>query len=64
MLGAPGEGLKEYACNENNIDRDHLGPGPGAIRADGTRGYAADIKLPDNPPGPEAYEIKDLPAKK
>ena len=56
VLGEPGEGLKEYACNENNLDAAHLGPGPGVIRADGTRGYAADVQLPAVPPGPEAYQ--------
>lgn len=61
VLGKPGEGLNEYACNENNIDREHLGPGPGEIRADGTRGYPVGVELPANPPGPEAYET--APAK-
>jgi hypothetical protein len=54
LAGRPGEGLKEYSCNENNIDREHLGPGPGPIRPDGTRGYNAPA-LPDTPPPPEAY---------
>lgn len=54
IAGKPGEGLKEYVCAENNIDRDHIGPGPGPIRADGTRGY--DVPpLPDVPPTPDAY---------
>lgn len=61
VLGKPGEGLKEYACNENNLDVEHLGPGPGVIRADGTRGYEEDAKLPDTPPGPEAYEPAAAP---
>src|ERR1700722_1228198 len=26
LLGKSGEGLHEYACSENNVDRDHLGP--------------------------------------
>lgn len=52
------EGLAEYACSENNIDAAHLGPGPGAINPDGTRGYS-DPVLPKDPPGPEAYELKD-----
>ncbi len=56
VLGQPGEGLKEYACSENNLDAAHLGPGPGVIRADGTRGYAEGVELPANPPGPEAYK--------
>jgi hypothetical protein len=54
LAGQPGEGLKEYSCSENNIDRDHLGPGPGPIRADGTRGYNVPA-LPAVPPSPEAY---------
>ena len=47
-------GLGEYACSENNVDAAHLGPGPGAIGADGNRGYATP-KLPKDPPGPDAY---------
>ncbi len=54
LLGKPGEGLKEYSCSENNIDRAHLGPGPGPIRPDGTRGYNVPA-LPAVPPSPEAY---------
>ena len=54
VLGRKG-GLGEYACSENNIDAKHLGPGPGAIGADGNRGYATP-NLPKDPPGPEAYE--------
>ena len=54
LAGRPGEGLKEYSCSENNVDRPHIGPGPGPIRADGTRGY--DVPpLPAVPPSPEAY---------
>ena len=54
LAGKSGEGLKEYSCSENNVDRDHIGPGPGPIRADGTRGY--DVPpLPAVPPSPEAY---------
>lgn len=54
LAGKPDEGLKEYSCSENNVDRDHIGPGPGPIRADGTRGY--DVPpLPAVPPSPEAY---------
>jgi hypothetical protein len=64
VLAPRGEGLKEYACSENNIDAAHLGPGPGDIRPDGSRGYATELKLPDNPPGPEAYQISDIPVKK
>lgn len=56
VLGDEGIGLTEYACNENNIDAEHIGPGAGAIGPDGTRGYGyQDLKLPENPPGPEAY---------
>ena len=57
LLGAPGEGLKEYVCSENNIDREHLGPGPGPIRPDGTRGYTVP-DLPAVPPSPEFYDKK------
>jgi hypothetical protein len=54
IAGQPGERLHEYVCSENNVDLEHLGPGPGGIRADGTRGY--DVPpLPDDPPPPEAY---------
>ncbi len=55
LAGKPGEGLREYSCSENNVDRDHLGPGPGPIRPDGTRGYRVP-SLPDNPPPPEFYD--------
>lgn len=52
---AKGKEFFEYICDENNIDRTHLAPGPGTIRPDGTRGFEIE-KLPDNPPGPEFYE--------
>ncbi len=55
LAGKPGEGLKEYSCEENNVDRGHLGPGPGPIRPDGTRGYLVPA-LPATPPPPEYYE--------
>ena len=56
IRGGPGERLNEYACNENNTDLPHLGPGPGAIGPDGNRGSGYMHKpLPDVPPGPEAY---------
>ncbi len=50
--GAPTDRLEEYACSENNIDRSHLGFGPGPIRPDGTRGYLNPAPLPP-PPTPE-----------
>ena len=57
IAGKSGEGLKEYSCSENNVDREHLGPGPGPIRADGTRGY--DVPpLPRVPPSPDFYQSK------
>jgi hypothetical protein len=28
LAGAPDQVLGEYSCSENNVDRDHLGPGP------------------------------------
>jgi len=48
---APGRETREEACTENNIDvsAGHLGPGPGSIRADGTRGYDALAPLPPPP---------------
>jgi hypothetical protein len=57
VLGKPDEEVREYSCSENNVDRDHLGPGPGQIGPDGTRGYAGALK-PLPPPLP------DTPAKK
>jgi len=39
VLGKPDDEIHEYACSENNVDRDHLGFGPGYIKPDGTRGY-------------------------
>ncbi len=50
QLGGPDEELAEYACSENNVDREHLQPGPGPIRPDGTRGYQNPAPLP--PPLP------------
>jgi hypothetical protein len=41
--------LHEFACSENNIDKDHLGFGPGPIRPDGTRGYLDPTPLPPPP---------------
>jgi len=60
LLGKPREGLMEYSCSENNVDREHLGPGPGPIKPDGTRGYLVP-DLPKVPPPPEFY---DTPPKK
>ena len=57
VQGDPGQGLGEYACNENNIDADHLGPGAGVIGPDGNRGFGYDEPLPETPPGPEAYGL-------
>jgi hypothetical protein len=58
VAGDPGQGLTEYACNENNIDGAHIGPGAGAIGPDGNRGYGyQDLELPKNPPGPERYGL-------
>jgi hypothetical protein len=57
LLGKPEEGLHEYVCSENNVDRDHLGPGPGPIKPDGTRGYLIP-DLPKVPPPPEFYDKK------
>lgn len=51
-----GAGGYEFACNESNIVRDHMGPGAGVIGPDGNRGFGYNAPLPDEPPGPEAYE--------
>lgn len=50
VLGPPDEELHEYSCSENNVNRDHLGFGPGPIRKDGTRGYEDPAPLPPPPP--------------
>ena len=50
VLGPASEGMHEFSCSENNVDRDHLQPGPGPIRKDGTRGYEDPAPLP--PPLP------------
>ena len=49
VAGNPGEELHEYSCSENNVDRQHLGFGPGPIRPDGTRGYLNPAPLPPLP---------------
>lgn len=51
VAGAAGQILSEYSCSENNVDREHLGFGPGPIRPDGTRGYIDAAPLPP-PPAP------------
>jgi hypothetical protein len=55
-LTAPGQQTRESACSENNADvtQGHLGPGPGPIRADGTRGYdnPAPLLPPPSPANP------------
>jgi hypothetical protein len=51
-----GFGQQEYACNEMNLDAEHIGPGAGVIGPDGNRGYGYTAPLPDVPPGPEAYD--------
>ena len=54
VAGPPNGKLFQSLCTENQLDLKHLGPGPGGVRADGTRGYDV-APLPANPPGPEAY---------
>ena len=55
LLGKAGAQVHEYSCSEDNVDAPHLGPGPGAIGADGQRGFD---KLAPLPPPP----TKDHPA--
>jgi hypothetical protein len=50
VLGPPDEELHEYSCSENNVNREHLGFGPGPIRKDGTRGYEDPAPLAPLPP--------------
>jgi len=52
VAGKADEELHEYSCSENNVDRDHLGFGPGPIRPDGTRGYLDPAPLPPPIPRP------------
>lgn len=49
IAGGPEEQPHEFACSENNVDASHLGPGPGPIRPDGTRGYVDVAPLPPLP---------------
>lgn len=58
QLADPGAGIGEYACNENNLDAEHMGPGAGVIGPDGNRGFGYSEPLPAEPPGPESYGIK------
>ena len=46
VLGKPDEEIHEYSCSENNVDRDHLQPGPGNILPDGSRGFDKPKPLP------------------
>lgn len=48
----PATRTNEYSCAENNVDRAHLGPGPGPIRPNGERGYVDLAPLPPPPPPP------------
>jgi hypothetical protein len=52
IAGMPDEEIHEFSCSENNVDRDHLGFGPGPIRKDGTRGYDNPAPLPPPLPAP------------
>jgi len=52
IAGKPDDEIHEYSCSENNVDRDHLGFGPGPIRKDGTRGYENPAPLPPPLPAP------------
>lgn len=62
IAGPPGETLREYACAENPVHREHLGFGPGPIRPDGSRGYLNPAPLP---PPPTDNDFKDdAPAKR
>jgi hypothetical protein len=54
LLGKQDEGLTEYSCSENNVDRDHIGFGPGPIKEDGSRGYVKLAPLPPPLPLPAA----------
>jgi hypothetical protein len=56
VLGRPGEELREYSCSENNVDLAHLGPGPGPVRRDGTRGYDVPPLPAVPPPPPDTYD--------
>lgn len=61
LAGEPNQILKEYACAENGVHREHLGYGPGPIRADGSRGYVDPAPLP---PPPTAADFADTPVTK
>jgi hypothetical protein len=49
-IAAAGDHVPEFSCSENNVDREHLGFGPGTILEDGTIGYENPAPLP--PPIP------------
>lgn len=53
--GGDGRGVGEYSCNENNVEREHIGPGAGVIGPNGNRGFGYDAPLPKTPPSPDAY---------
>ena len=56
LAGPEAQPVTEYSCSENNVDRDHLGPGPGPIKPDGTRGFEDLAPLP--PPVKPAVPAK------
>ena len=45
-IGAPDAQVLEFSCSENNVDREHLGFGPGTVLPDGTIGYEDPAPLP------------------
>ena len=54
-LAPADQALPEYLCAENNVDRDHIGPGAGPVGPSGNRGEDLQVPLPKDPPGPDAY---------
>jgi hypothetical protein len=45
-IGEPDAQVLEFSCSENNVDKEHLGFGPGTVLPDGTIGYENPAPLP------------------
>lgn len=61
LLGKKDQELKEYSCSEDNVDAPHLGPGPGVIGKDGTRGFGGPLTPLPPPPDKNHPAVTSIP---